>query len=144
MTNHNRIQKAKTAKILTVASLVIMLLTYIVKEMLKDKLQEFHDSLVTAEAQYRTELDESTVSMQIINLQQEIELAKVEAGGKDPHRDLSAQIPHDILGAQQAKAHLDASFDSVSHLIDKFPSSSLLKNSIYQAFRSDFWSVTEL
>jgi len=122
MTSHNRGQKAKTAKILTVASLVIMLLTYIVKEMLKDNLKGFHDSLVSAEAQYLTELDQSTISLQIMNLQQQIELAKLETGDKGPRRDFSAQIPHDILEAQQAKAHLDASFDSVSRLIDKFPS----------------------
>ena len=97
MTSHNRSQKAKTAKILTVASLMIMLLTYIVKEILEDNLKGFHDSLVSAEAQFLTELDQSTISLQIMSLQQQIESAKLETGARVLATTFSAQIPHDIL-----------------------------------------------
>jgi hypothetical protein len=122
MASHDRSRKAKTAKILSVASLLIMLLTYLAKEILRDNLKEFHDSLVSAEAQYRTESDQSAISQQIMNLQQQIELVKLGTGGKDPHRDFSTLIAQDIPQSMQAKTNLDASFDSVSRLIDKFPS----------------------
>jgi hypothetical protein len=124
MARRTKKEKAKIAKRLAIASVLLIISSYIVKEVLKENLKELHDSLASAESQFRAELDQSAISLQLINVQQQIESIKLEAGSKDPHRDFSALIAQDILQAQQAKAHLDADFDGVSRLIEKFPSAA--------------------
>ena len=122
MARRTKKEKAKLAKRLAVASVLLIISSYIVKEILKENLKELHDSLASAESQFRAELDQSIISLQVLAVQQQIESLKLETGSKDPHRDFSALITQDIPQARQAKAHLDASFDGVSRLIDKFPS----------------------
>lgn len=122
----NRKRKAKIAKRLAVASAVILLLTFVVKETLKENLKELHDSLVSAEGQFRNEQGQSTISLQILYTQGQIDNLNLEAkGGRNhPSHDYSAQIKQDVLRAQQARAQLDADFDSVSRLIDKLPATA--------------------
>jgi hypothetical protein len=124
MLPRTRKKKSKVAKRLAITSAMILLLTYAVKEVLKENLKELQGSLASAEAQYRTELDQSTISLQILAVQEQIENLKLESerGRKDPNRDFSGLIAQDTARAQQVRAHLDSSLDSVSRLIDKFPS----------------------
>jgi len=105
-------------------SAALLLLTYVVKEVLRENLKELQSSLASAEAQFRTELDQSTISLQIFRVQQQMESLRLEkeTGPKDLHRDFSALIAQDTSRARQAEAHLDSSLDSVSRLIDKLPS----------------------
>jgi hypothetical protein len=119
----HRKQKAKIAKGLAIASALILLVTFIVKEILKDNIKELHDSLASAETQFRNESGQSTISMQILITQQQIENLRLEAEGarNDPNHDYSALIAQDTLAAQQAQTHLDVDFDSISRLIDRLP-----------------------
>jgi hypothetical protein len=52
---------------------LLIISSYIVKEILKENLKELHDSLASADAQFRTELDQSNISIQLITVQQQIE-----------------------------------------------------------------------
>jgi hypothetical protein len=54
-------KKAKAAKALAITSAVILILTFIIKEILKDNLKDFHDSVVQAESQFGTESGHSLI-----------------------------------------------------------------------------------
>jgi uncharacterized phage infection (PIP) family protein YhgE len=122
MARRTKEEKAKIAKRVAVASVLLIISSYVVREILKENLKELHDSLASAESQFRSELDQSTISLQIMNVQQQIENSRLQTGGKDLHRDFCSLITQDIPQARQARGHLDASLDGVSRLIDKFPS----------------------
>jgi len=123
MAIRTRKQKAKIARGLAIATAIILLLIFVVKEILKDNLQELHDSLVSAETQFRNESGQSAISMQILTVQMQIQNLKLEAekGRTDPQHDYSALIAQDIIAAQQFQANLNADFDSASRLINKLP-----------------------
>jgi len=124
LAKRTRKDSVKRAKRLAVASALILLLTFIFKEVLKEHLKELQDSLQSAEALNRTETGQSALSVENLTLQQEIE--ELRQGAKDglkaDQRDYSEMIGRDILTGQQMRAHLGASFDSVSRLVDKLPS----------------------
>ncbi len=105
---------------------MILILTFIVKEIIKENLKDLHDSLAQAETRFRTENGQSTISAQILITQQQIENLKLqdETDHKKADRDFSALIAQDIGTAQQALAQLNSDFDSVSRLIDALPSGS--------------------
>lgn len=117
-------QKAKIAKVVAIASAVILLLTFLFKEVVKENLKELHEALVRAESQFRTENGQSVISLQILDAQEQIENFKLQgdAGKKGANRDFSALIAQDTARAQEASAHLNSDFDSVSRLIDALPS----------------------
>ena len=123
MALRTRKQKAKIARGLAIATAIILLLIFVVKEILKDNLQELHDSLVSAETQFRNESGQSAISMQILTVQQQIQNLKLQAekGRTDPKHDYSALIAQDVLAVQQFQANLNADLDSASRLIDKLP-----------------------
>jgi len=123
MAIRTRKQKAKIARGLAIATAIILLLIFVVKEILKDNLQELHDSLVSAETQFRNESGQSAISMQILTVQMQIQNLKLEAekGRTDPQHDYSALIAQDIIAAQQFQANLNADFDSASRLSNKLP-----------------------
>jgi len=124
MARRTRKQKAKIVKGLAVASALILLLIFVVKEILKENLKEVHDSLASAETQFRNENSQSAISLQILTTQQQIENLGMQSktGHKNTRLDYSDQITQATLVAQQAQTHLNASFDSVSRLIDRLPS----------------------
>jgi hypothetical protein len=125
MMRRTKKQKAKIARAFAIASAVILLFTFAVKEILKEHLKELHDSLASAESQFRIESGQLTISAQMLLAQQQAELSKIQeekANGRlDPNRDYSALIAQDIITAQQAVAQLNSEFDSVSRLIDAMP-----------------------
>jgi len=117
-------KKAKLAKGLAIASAAICILTYILNDMLKENLKALRDSLVSAEMQFDTAIDQSTISKQILVTQQQIEALRLESIGKRNKKnfDYSNLIQQDIAQAQQVKSQMDVDFDAVSRLIDKLPS----------------------
>jgi len=119
-----RIHRQKVSKRLAVASALLLLLIFVVKEILKDNLKELHDSIASAESQFRTEEGQSTISAQILVAQEQTELDRLKSSPdrNRPHRDFSSLIVEDTAQAKQAKSDLNADFDSVSRLIDKLPS----------------------
>ncbi len=108
-----------------IASGVILILTFIVKEILKENLKGLHDSVAQAESQFRTESGQLTVAGQILLVQQQAETFKFQEEAlkktPDPNRDYSALIAQDIVSAQQAVSQLNSEFDTVSRLIDALP-----------------------
>jgi len=117
-------QKGKIAKRLAIATAVIALLIFVVKEILKENLKELHDSLASAETQFRNESGQTTISMQILLAQQQIQNLQLQAqaGRNDPQHDYSAMIAQDTITVQQIQANVNSDFDSTSRLIDKLPS----------------------
>jgi hypothetical protein len=109
---------------LAVASGLLVLLTFVIKEIIKEELKELHDSLANAESQFRLENGQSTIQFQLLAAQEELEnsklLADKERGKKT--EDYSPLIAKDTANARQALAHMNADFESVSRLIDAFPS----------------------
>jgi hypothetical protein len=103
--------------ILAVASAVVLLLTYVCKEVLGGELKDWSDSIQAAQSDVNTERNESMISMQIMAQTEASELyrAKDVAASKD----YSAIIMQDTLIARQGIANLNTDFESTSHLIDK-------------------------
>ncbi len=124
MPPRTRKQKAKLTKPLAVASALLLLLIFFVKEILRDNLKDLHDSIASAESQFRTEEGQSMISLQILVAQEQAELDRLKSSPdrNGPHRDFSSLIVEDTAQAKQAEADLNANFDSVSRLIDKLPS----------------------
>jgi len=118
-------QKAKVARCLAIASAVILLLTFILREILKDNLKELHDSLARAESEFRNESGQAVISLQILTGQEQAELLRIQAekqAGKIRRtQDFSDLIAQDTNLAQQALADVNNDFDSTSRLIDAFP-----------------------
>jgi hypothetical protein len=123
MPQRSRKRNPKTARRLAAASAVTLLLTFVVKEVLIENLKGRHASLASAEAQYRYELGQSAISVQILNTRQQIENLRLQMAEArdDPRRDYSSLIQQDTLEGWQVEAELDASLDSVSRLIDRLP-----------------------
>src|SRR5258708_39568843 len=129
MPHRTKKQKAKIAKGLAVATVLILALTFVVREIVRENLQELHDSLARAESQFRIEGGQSAISAQILLAQQQLETLKLQdeaaqnGNGKiDPHRDFSALIAQDTVAVQQVLGQLNVDFDNVSRLIDAMPS----------------------
>jgi hypothetical protein len=115
-------RKARIAKFVAVASAALVLLTLVIKEIIKDELKELHDSLANAESQFRLENGQSTIQFQLLAAQEELENAKLPADkerGKKTE-DYSTLIAKDTATPRQALAHMNADFESVSRLIDAF------------------------
>jgi hypothetical protein len=117
-------RNAKVAKRLAIASALILIVMFIVKEILKENLKELRDSIASAEAQFCNETSQTTISLQILTTQQQIENLNPElrAGSNDPNHDYSALIAQDTIAAMQVQSQMNSDFDSVSRLIDKMPS----------------------
>lgn len=78
MPRRTKKQKAKIAKRLAIASILILALTFVVREVLKEKLKEIHDSAANAEAQFRTESGQTVISLQILVGQEQAELQRIQ------------------------------------------------------------------
>jgi hypothetical protein len=119
-------QKGKVAKRLAIATAVIALLIFVVKEILKENLKELHDSLASAESQFRNENGQTAISMQILLAEQQNQIQNLQlqaqARRNDAQFDYSTLIRQDTITVQQIQANADADFDSASRLIDKMPS----------------------
>jgi hypothetical protein len=129
MPRRTKKQKTKIAKRLAMASLIIGALTLAVREGLKERLKDIHDSAAKAEAQYRTESGQTVISLQLLIGQEQAELQRIQdrkAAGKQSN-DFSMLIAQDITRAQQALSAVDVDFDSASRLIDALPSRDLRK-----------------
>lgn len=127
MIRHTKKQKAKIATRLTIAGLIIVALVFGVREVLREKLKDIHDSAAKAEAQYRVESGQNLISLQILIQEEQAELQRIQdlkAAGKTTE-DFSALIAQDTTRAQLAQSAVNSDFDSVSRLIDALPSSDL-------------------
>ena len=125
MPRRSKQKKAKVAKAFAIASAVIFLLTFIVREILKDNLKDLHDSLAKAESEFRNESGQSLISLQILTSQEQAELVRLQEGkraGKfKATQDFAALIAQDTGRAQEILAGVNSDFDSASRLIDAFP-----------------------
>lgn len=121
--------KSKRRKIvLTIIGAVVLLLTYTLKEVVKEKTKEQADLLRSADAVYRSELSFSTLSMQSFVFRQIDELSMIEQIKKDhvdEKQDYSKIIRNDEVVGQQLLGDLNSAFDSVSHYIDQLPSGAV-------------------
>jgi len=116
-------QKVKISKRLAIATIAIAALTYVFREIVREDIKELHDSLASAEAQFRNQGAQSAVSTEFLQIREEIENLELQkaTGQNKSKRDYSTLIAQNILATRQAQANLNADFDSLSHLIDKFP-----------------------
>jgi hypothetical protein len=114
---NRRNEKRKRRITLNVASALILLLTYVCKEVLVGELKEVTDSLQTAQSKIDTQRSEGTISFQIMNLREQMELN--QAKDERASQDYSATILQDSLLARQALDILNVDFENVSQLVDK-------------------------
>jgi hypothetical protein len=116
-------RKAKIAKRVAIVAGVLALLTFVMKEILRENLKELHDSVAHAEAQFRTEEGQSTIQIQIQLIQQQIELARAQADPQrgNPNRDFGPLIAQALPQSQMAIAQVNNDFDSASRLVDALP-----------------------
>ncbi len=122
-------QKTKIAKRFAIASVIIIALTFVVREMLKEKLKDIHDSAAKAEAQFRTESGQTVISLELLVSQEQAELQRLQdqkAAGKKIE-DYTTLIAQATTQAQQALSDINVDFDSASRLIDALPSPDLRK-----------------
>jgi hypothetical protein len=96
---------------------VLGLVAFVTGEALQPELTNLRDSLAAAESQFSKESDQSTLSLQILNMQQQMELLQTHKSD----RDYSALIAEDTALAQQVTASLNADFDAFSSLVDALP-----------------------
>jgi uncharacterized phage infection (PIP) family protein YhgE len=108
-------------KRLAIASAVIAIPSFVVKEMVKDKLNEMDDSLGAAQSKYESEADHSGLSVQVATTQQQVELMRIEAVRNDPNKNYSSLTVQNKAETRLARANLNSDFDDVSRLIDSLP-----------------------
>jgi hypothetical protein len=113
--------KAKVATRLAIASAVLLALTFVIKEIFKEQLRDIRDSLTTARTEFQSQSDQSSLHIQILAAQQQIELANMNLARGDPHHDYTPETQQATAEARQAQAQLHADFDAVSRLIDSVP-----------------------
>lgn len=103
---------------LTVIGALILVLTYTCKEFLIDECKELSDSLQAAQSAVDTQLNQTSISDQIMTLSQQTQLYHAKEIANSPGL-LSADILQNSAMARQTLANLNADFDSVSKLVDK-------------------------
>lgn len=109
---------------LAVISALILVLTYFMKDIVKERAKDATSSADSAENLYRTEGGQSRLSLQIMQMQQQIS-ALQQANAQQSTgaaRDYSDAIRSDSVLAQQMLADFKIAADSVSRLIDAVPS----------------------
>lgn len=118
-----RKQNARKARRLAVAVAVIALVTVVVKEIVADSVKNLRESIATAETQFSNSSDQSNISLEIFNLQQQAEAltAKSVASAPAAKKDFGPLILQARAEMAQVKAGLNADFDSASKLIEKLP-----------------------
>jgi hypothetical protein len=124
VTRRTKKQRATIAKRIAVIGAIGLILTFTVKEIVKENLKDLHDSLAQAENRFRTENGQSMLSIQNLNIQEQLENLGLQAdtmSGKTDS-DYGVLIAQDTSIANQALAQLNSDFDSVSRLIDALPS----------------------
>lgn len=119
---------------LAIIGAVILVLTYFVKDMLKEKAKDVSASVESGEALYRTESGQSTLSIQMLQIQQQFTAMKQAAAeqAKDGERDYSAVIGDDLRRAPQVRAHLNSSVSSLERFIDRLPDATHLRQQLEQ------------
>jgi hypothetical protein len=78
MARKTKKQKAKIAKLLAIISAILLFLTFVIKEVLKDSLKDLHDSVSQAESQFRIESGQSNFSFQTLIAQENSEILKIQ------------------------------------------------------------------
>jgi hypothetical protein len=76
---HQQAKQRKRRAILTVAASLIVVLTFICKEVAVGELKEVSDELQAAQSNVNTQRNESEISMQIMTLSEESELDTINA-----------------------------------------------------------------
>jgi hypothetical protein len=120
-------QKSKISRRFAIAGAVLGLLGYISKEIVTENVKSLHESIERAEARYENESNQFTLSIQALNLQQQIEALKLQADSNrgDLKRDFSGLILQVTAEAHQVVSQVDVEFESVSRLLEKLPSSKV-------------------
>ena len=114
-------RKAKVAKGLAITSAILLALTFVIKEIFKEQLKDLRDSIASAQSQFQNQSDQSSLHIQILTAQQQIEAANMRLVHGDPHHDYTPEIQLATAEARQVQAQLHADFDVVSHFIDSIP-----------------------
>jgi hypothetical protein len=119
----HRRAKPKRRATLTIISAVILVLTYTMHDLAKEKTKDLSDSLRSAEALYRSELGLSILATQDIAYKQLSHIREINAINSQPqrNRDYSDIIGSDLLTLQQVLGDLNSNFDSVSRFLAVFP-----------------------
>lgn len=122
-TSAQREAKRRRAKRFGIASAILFLLMFMVGEMLMPTLRDMRDSLKAAEDKYDTDIGLSTLTTQLVTIQQQIEAAKIETlrAAKDPNLNFPALIVESMGMTQQIKTDLNSTFAAVSSLVDALP-----------------------
>src|SRR5882762_2895200 len=107
---------------LAIVSAVILLLTFTVREMLKEWAKDVTASAQAGEDIFRTETGQSTLSLQMLQLNQQLSAMKRESTREAvEEQDYSDVIKNDLIMIQQVSAGLNVDVDSVSRLLEKLP-----------------------
>lgn len=101
------------------------------------------DGLQAAEARYESDVGSSSLAVQIMTLQQQIQSDKLESleASKYPDGDYSVSISQSIITAEQVRTDLDSGFGSVSALIDALPSQIQNLRQLRDKMRSDIYDA---
>jgi hypothetical protein len=106
------------------------MLTFLIKEVVMDRIKDIHDSLVAADSEYHGEEQQSLISLQIFQYQQQIEALKVAS--HDPSKDYRPDAMVAQNTAQQAESRLNIDFDNLERLINKIPNDAALRKMLEQ------------
>jgi hypothetical protein len=122
-------------RVLAIASALILILTYSVKDVLKERAKEASASVESGESLYLTQIGQSGLSAQMLQAQLQMSELKAELAtqpGDASQRDYSAVIADDLLVVQQVHAELKSDVENLSRFIDKLPSSEDLRKALDQ------------
>jgi ABC-type multidrug transport system fused ATPase/permease subunit len=129
------VKRGRKRKVLAIISAVIFVLTFFVQEVLKERAKDVSASVESGEALYRTELGQFALSIQTLQVQQKIDSLRQDLATRPDdvgQRDYSAEIADSLRLAQQVRADLNMSVDSVSRFVDKLPSGADLRQQLNQ------------
>jgi hypothetical protein len=121
--------------VFAIAGAAILIVTYSVKDVLKERTKDTSASVESGESLYLTQIGQSGVSAQM--LQAQLQMSELKAELATPpddglQRDYSVVIADDLLIVGQVRAELDGEVENLSRFIDKLPASADLRKALEQ------------
>jgi hypothetical protein len=122
----------KRRRALTIAGALIVFLTFVVKEQIRDSLKDLKDSLAAADTLYTMEQDIRTVELHTFALEEQNSAAqirqKVAATGNPVALQYPREIKTTIAMMKERDALLQSDFERVSKLAEKAFNKAALKD----------------
>jgi hypothetical protein len=109
---------------LTIVGALIVFGTFVFKEAFRDYLKDRADSVTAAETQFILEQEIGGVSEQLLGIERQLNSSNTTGEGRQSDDNYANDIQREIRMLEERELDLGITFDRISRLIEKFPSSS--------------------